>query len=29
VRWEKKPHNYLALLHFACALITWKRALFG
>jgi putative transposase len=29
VRWEKKPHNYLALLHFACALITWNRALFG
>ncbi len=22
VRWEKKAHNYLALLHLACALIT-------
>ena len=29
VRWEKKAHNYLAMLHFACALITWNRALFG
>lgn len=29
VRWEKKARNYLALLHFACALITWKQALFG
>lgn len=29
VRWEKKGHNYLALLHFACALITWNRCLFG
>jgi len=29
VRWEKKEVNYLALLHFACALITWNRALFG
>jgi transposase len=29
VRWEKKAHNYLALLHFACALITWNRGLFG
>ncbi len=29
VRWEKKAHNYLALLHFACALITWNRCLFG
>lgn len=29
VRWEKKAVNYLALLHFACALITWNRALFG
>lgn len=29
VRWEKKGRNYLALLHFACALITWNRCLFG
>jgi putative transposase len=29
VRWEKKAQNYLALLHFACAIITWNRALFG
>ena len=29
VRWEKHAVNYLALLHFACALITWNRCLFG
>jgi transposase len=29
IRWEKKPQNYLAFLHFACALITWKHCLFG
>jgi len=29
VRWEKKACNYLALLHFACALITWNQCLFG
>jgi transposase len=29
VRWEKKACNYLALLHFACALITWNKCLFG
>lgn len=29
VRWSKKAANYLALLHFACALITWKRCLLG
>lgn len=29
VRWEKHASNYLALLHFACALITWNRCLFG
>ena len=29
VRWEKKAHNYLAMLHLACALITWNRCLFG
>ena len=25
VRWEKKPDNYLALLHLACASIVWRR----
>lgn len=30
VRWEKKPENYLAMLHFACALVTWRATgLFG
>ena len=29
VRWEKRALNYLALLHFACALITWNCCLFG
>jgi transposase len=30
VRWEKKPENYLAMLHFACGLITWRATgLFG
>jgi putative transposase len=30
VRWDKKPDNYLALLHFACALIAFRTAgLFG
>lgn len=30
VRWEKKPENYLALLHFACALIAFRASgLFG
>ena len=24
VRWEKKPENYLALLHFVCGIITWR-----
>ena len=24
VRWEKNPLNYLAMLHFACALITYR-----
>jgi transposase len=23
-RWEKKPENYLALLHFVCAIITFR-----
>lgn len=26
VRWEKKARNYVALLHLACACITFKRA---
>jgi putative transposase len=26
VRWEKKPANYLAMLHFALGLITWRSA---
>ncbi len=25
-RWEKKPMNYLALLHFVCAIITYRCA---
>ena len=30
VRWDKKPENYIALLHFACALIAFRAArLFG
>ena len=29
VRWDKKAHNYLALLHFACACLTWNQCLFG
>lgn len=30
IRWEKKVHNYLALLHFVCAIITFRCAgLFG
>lgn len=28
-RWTKKPENYLAMLHFACARITWYNGLFG
>lgn len=26
VRWEKKPENYIALLHFACALIAFRAS---
>jgi putative transposase len=26
IRWEKKPANFLAMLHFALAMITWRRA---
>jgi putative transposase len=30
IRWEKKPENYMGLLHFACALIAFRAAgLFG
>jgi transposase len=30
IRWEKKPENYIALLHFVCALIAFRSAgLFG
>lgn len=30
IRWEKKPDNYFAMLHFACALIAFRSAgLFG
>lgn len=28
-RWAKKAENYLAMLHFACARITWYNCLFG
>jgi putative transposase len=27
VRWEKQEDTYLAMLHFACGLITWRAAL--
>jgi transposase len=26
IRWDKKPDNYIALLHFACALIAFRAA---
>jgi putative transposase len=29
VQWEKKSANYLAMLHFALGLITWRNALPG
>ena len=29
IRWNKKPENYLALLHFAFGIIAWRRALPG
>lgn len=30
VRWEKKPQNYLAFLHFACGLVAFRATgLFG
>jgi hypothetical protein len=25
IRWTKKPENYLAMLHFALAIITWRQ----
>jgi transposase len=27
IRWAKRVDAYLAMLHFACALITWKKVL--
>ena len=24
IRWEKKPETYIAMLHFACGIITWR-----
>ncbi len=29
IRWDKKVANYLGMLHFACALITFQQALSG
>jgi putative transposase len=29
IRWSKKSANYLALLHFACAIISWRHDLPG
>lgn len=29
IRWDKKAKCYLALLHFACAILTWNKCLFG
>ena len=29
IRWDKKPGNYLAMIHFACAIITWRQTLPG
>jgi len=26
IRWDKKPENYLAFLHFACGLIALRAA---
>lgn len=26
IRWDKKPENYIAFLHFACALIAFRAA---
>jgi transposase len=27
IRWEKKPESYLALLHLACAILTWRKVM--
>lgn len=27
VRWEKKKQNHLALVHFACAIIVWRKCI--
>ncbi|MBS3099413.1 transposase, partial [Candidatus Pacearchaeota archaeon] len=27
IRWCKKTENYLAMLHFACGIITWRACL--
>jgi len=27
IRWTKKPANYLAMIHIACGVITWRAAL--
>ena len=29
VRWEKRADTYLAMLHLACILITWRAANWG
>ncbi|MCW6509820.1 IS5 family transposase [Lichenifustis flavocetrariae] len=29
IRWNKKPQNYLALIHFACGIIAWRQCLPG
>ncbi len=29
IRWEKKPENYLAMLHLTCGLITYRCAFLG
>lgn len=29
IRWPKKAENYLALLYFACGIITWRACLCG
>jgi transposase len=29
IRWAKKPENYLAMLHFSFALLTWNGCLLG
>lgn len=29
IRWEKKPENYLALLHFSCGWITYRKLILG